>query len=144
MYHRSDRRRYAFLLSILLAMFSLRVIGQLIQITSPVDFLPLLESWQGSDLPYTVLLSSQLVIIVLVTILAFRIHAGSLIPRRRLGKILWMFGILYFVIMFARLILGVTVLADYPWFAKPVPAIFHLVLSGMVLTLGHYHCHQQP
>jgi hypothetical protein len=26
-----------------------------------------------------------------------------------------------------------------PWFAKSLPALFHLVLAGFVLTLGHYH-----
>jgi hypothetical protein len=25
------------------------------------------------------------------------------------------------------------------WFAKPLPALFHMVLAGYVLTLGHYH-----
>jgi hypothetical protein len=48
-------------------------------------------------------------------------------------------GVLYFGSMSARLVLGLAVFSDVAWFAKPLPALFHLVLAGYVLTLGHYH-----
>jgi len=121
------------------ALFSLRVLGQLIQVLSPVSFLPALESWQGSSIPYWALLGIQLAIIALVVILARRIHYGRLIPNRRIGCILLILGAVYFTVMLARLVLGLTVLSGHPWFAKPIPAFFHLVLAGMVLTIGHYH-----
>ena len=121
------------------ALFLLRVLGQLIQVLYPVGFLPSLESWQGSSIPYGVLLGIQLAIIALVLLIARRIHLGRVIPNRRIGAILLILGAVYFTVMLARLVLGLTVLSGHPWFAKPIPAFFHLVLAGMVLTIGHYH-----
>ncbi len=123
----------------LLALFSLRVIGQFIQVVSPVDYLPDLEYWQGSGTPYGVLLALQLSIMVVVVFIAYRIMHGLLMARKRLGKVLLILGSIYFIVMLLRLILGVTVLSDSPWFSKSIPAFFHLVLAGTVLTIGHYH-----
>jgi len=130
---------YTYWLFGLSALFSLRVLGQLIQVAFPVGFLPALEAWQGSSIPYGVLLGIQVAIIALVLLLARRIRYGTLIPNRRMGGILLTLGAVYFTVMLARLVLGLTVLSDHPWFAKPIPAFFHLVLAGMVLTIGHYH-----
>ena len=39
---------------------------------------------------------------------------------------------------FPWLAAGLTFLADHPWFAKSLPAFFHVVLASFLLLLGHY------
>lgn len=50
-----------------------------------------------------------------------------------------MFGALYFLTMFARLVLGLTVYRGIRWFASYIPTVFHLVLASWLLLYGHYH-----
>lgn len=104
-----------------------------------MDYFPDLEYWQGSGIPYGGILAIQLAIMVGVALLAYRIMHGHLLARKRLGRVLLILGAVYFIVMLLRLLLGVTVLTDSPWFAKSIPAFFHLVLAAMVLTIGHYH-----
>lgn len=134
----SGRRYRAWILG-LLALFALRVVGQLIQMIAPTDRLPALDDWQGSAIPYGVLLGTQLSILAAGGLAAVRIGRGSWAPNRRLGRGLLLLGTLYFLVMLVRLILGLTVLAAQDWFARPIPAAFHLVLAGMILTIGAYH-----
>lgn len=134
-----DRRAvHAALLWSLSALFALRVAAQLVQFVSSVPMLPAFDAWQGSGLDYPVLLASQLAILVIM------IRGAIWVARRapgfpRVGVWLLALGSVYFAAMAARLVLGLTVLEHVPWFAKPLPAAFHLVLAGYVLTLAHYH-----
>ena len=126
------------LLASLTTLFAFRVAAQLVQYASPVRSLPPFEAWQGGRLSYPVLLTSQLLI------LAVMIWGTSTVSRRvpaarRIGIWLVTLGSAYFGSMGARLMLGLTILAHVTWFAKPLPALFHMVLAGYVLTLGHYH-----
>jgi len=119
-------------------LFAFRVAAQAVQLASPTAVLPPFEAWQGSGLDYPVLLASQLLILgVMVagaTSVSRGVHASS-----RVGVWLLALGSVYLGAMAVRLVLGLTMLAHVPWFAKPLPALFHLVLSGYLLTLGHYH-----
>ena len=129
---------HAALLWSLTALFAFRVAAQLVQFTMPVAALPAFDSWQGSGLSYPVLLASQLAILIIM------IRASSRVSQRvrrvrRVGVWLLAIGGVYFAAMAVRLVLGLTVLAHVSWFAKPLPAVFHLVLAGYLLTLGHYH-----
>jgi hypothetical protein len=119
-------------------LFALRVTAQLVQWLRPTPFLPPFDAWQGSGLDYPVLLTSQLVILGLMGWGIRAVHSGAR-GRKSVGRWLIALGVLYFGSMGARLVLGLTVLSDVAWFAKPLPALFHLVLAGYVLTLGHYH-----
>ena len=123
----------------LLAVFLCRVLSQWIQFTSPVPWLPAFEQWQGSTLSYPLLLSTQLMIVALVAWCAWRLSVRRFIPRRGVGLVLMGIGAVYFTVMGLRLLLGVSLLAEIPWFAKPLPAFFHLILASKVLVLGHYH-----
>lgn len=130
---------YVTVLRILLLLFCLRVVGQLVQVVSPVAWLPPLSAWQGSKLPYPVLLALQLVIIFLM-FRGIRRHAsGSSRRRPHLGKWLLFLGAAYFLVMAARLIIGVTDFSGHPWFHRPIPALFHLVLASFVLLLSAFH-----
>jgi len=126
------------LLASFTTLFAFRVAAQLVQYASPIPVLPLFEAWQGSRLSYPVLLTSQLVI------LAVMVWGTNSVSRRvrgarRTGVWLVTLGSAYFGSMGARLVLGLTILAHVTWFAKPLPALFHMVLASYVLTLGHYY-----
>ena len=62
----TGRASYSRILWALLALFCARVLGQLLVATSGVSFLPPMEEWFSGLIPYTRLLASQLVIIVLL------------------------------------------------------------------------------
>lgn len=137
---RTDRgSAYVTALWVLTILFCLRVAGQLIQVVSPVEWLPPLPAWQGSKLPYTALLTSQLVIVFLMLRVVLRHASGSAEHRPRVGKWLLFWGAIYFLIMVVRLIIGLAGLSGHVWFHKPIPAIFHLVLASFVLLLAAYH-----
>jgi hypothetical protein len=126
------------LLGLFTALFAFRVAAQLVQYASPTRFLPPFDAWQGGGLDYPLLLASQLFILAAMawgTSAVYRRARG----RRSVGRWLIVIGAVYFVSMSARLVLGLTVLSDLAWFAKPLPALFHMVLAGYVLTLGRYH-----
>ena len=130
---------YAAFLVALCFLFFLRVIGQLIQYVHAVAWLPRLETWQGSTLPYGLLLFSQLVILVFMLRITSQ-HVSGCIQRNPIkGKWLLGLGALYFFSMSARLIIGLASLSIHPWFNKPLPALFHLVLAAYVLMLAGFH-----
>ena len=122
----------------LTTLFALRVAAQLLQYARPVRFLPPFEAWQGSRLSYPVLLASQLVILV-VMFWGANAVSRRVSTRRRVGAWLVALGWVYLGSMSVRLVLGLTLLAHVAWFAKPIPALFHMVLAGYVLTFGRYH-----
>ncbi|MDE0207469.1 MAG: hypothetical protein OXP66_15765, partial [Candidatus Tectomicrobia bacterium] len=55
-------------MSMLTALFVLRVCAQLVQALYPVGWIPEFEAWQSGVLPYPVLLASQFGIIGLMSI----------------------------------------------------------------------------
>lgn len=126
-------------LTALLLLFVFRVLAQLLQAIAPVDVLPEFHQWQGSGIPYPLLLVVQLFIIAVAARIIHGIQAGTMKPQIHTGRILLVIGVMYFVVMLARLLLGLTLLTTVSWFAKLIPAFFHLVLACMVLLVGHYH-----
>ena len=127
--------------------FLARVAGQATQRWWSVGFLPSQYAWQGSSLPFPALFVSQIVILVIIAVATLRIRAGrSLFGRRWVTPIAW-FGILYFVVMSARLVLGLggsagvlgeDSFAAGRWFTAYLPTVFHLVLAGEVLLFATY------
>jgi hypothetical protein len=124
---------------LLCAMFGARVLGQMLQRWMPQPFLPPAEAFQGSSLPYGVLLSTQLVILAAMLYLTIRMQTGSLVPSRRLGVGLAWAGGIYMVFSVGRIAVGVVLPEANPWFRTWIPAFFHLVLAGFVLTVSLYH-----
>lgn len=130
---------YVAALWFLVLIFCLRVIGQLVQTVSPVSWLPPPAAWQGSAFPYPILLASQLVLIVVMSLVARR-HATASVPRRTsLGKWLLLAGSVYFLVMAGRLLAGLADLSADPWVQRTIPAFFHLVLASYVLLLAAFH-----
>jgi hypothetical protein len=123
--------KHAALLWLLTILFSLRVAGQAIQRWAPQSWLPPFDAFQGSSLPYGVLLASQLVILAAMAWFAFHIPK----PRRLL---LWAGGV-YMAGSLARIAVGLLVPNAPAWFSTWIPASFHVVLAAYLLTLAHHH-----
>lgn len=134
-----EYRQYALVLLILTGLFAFRVIAQLVQYISPVDFLPPYEIWHSGALPYGWLVTTQGVILVLCLHIVWAVKQGAISPSTRKGNLLLCLGIVYLFTMFVRLIVGVVFLPDHYWFGAIVPTIFHLVLASFVIVYGRFH-----
>lgn len=122
--------------SALSIMFLLRVLGQVIQRWFPVEFLPPFEAWQGSGLPYPVLLTAQVVILGLLAAAIRGIVHGRRVLTDKASRVVLVIGFTYFAIMAARLILGLTLLGDSRWFTAWISTALHLDLAAIVILWG--------
>jgi hypothetical protein len=85
------------------------------------------------------MLSSQIIILA-VMVRITRKHAAGCVKKNPIkGKWLLTLGALYFFSMSARLVIGFANLSTHPWFHKPLPAFFHLVLATFILSLAAFH-----
>lgn len=124
----------AAILVIFTVLFLVRVLAQLVQWATPSALLPPFEAWQGSGLPYPVLLAAQIAILAAMVWAIRRRHAGLRVFAPWLaGPALW-FAVAYLLAMLARLAAGFTLLSDVAWFARSLPAYFHLVLACFLLA----------
>ncbi len=60
-------------------------------------------------------------------------------PRNSDGFRFQTLGGLYLVVMIARLVLGLTAMAGDPWFDRPLPTVFHLLLACFLIAVGMFH-----
>ena len=128
--------RFAVLLWTLTALFALRVLGQAIQHWAPLPVLPAFGDFQGSNLPYPMLLGIQLAILALMVGASWRHAAGKLARRPLAARVLHAFAAIYFTASVLRILVGVFHPDAGPWFTAWIPAFFHLVLAGFVWTLA--------
>ena len=119
-------------------LFTLRVAAQLVQAVHEAPFLPPFEAWRGSGIPYPALLGLQAGIIAVLVFVLRLVYAGATAPRPWKHQTCFVVGSVYLVVMAFRLVSGLTFLAEYAWFAKSIPALFHVILALLILTLGHY------
>lgn len=133
------RHVYVAVLSVLLALFCFRVLAQLLQLYTHVPFLPAFDAWQSGAVPYKGLLISQVLIIVVYGWILQRLASGRLPQNRRVGRAFFAVGLVYFLLMVARLFVGLTGISDHYWFHSYLPTLFHLVISGYLLVVGSYH-----
>lgn len=122
-----------------LGLFVFRVAAQFVQWVAPPDWVPEFSRWQGSSLPYPLMLATQLILIIGMAAVAWRVATRRACPNQRLGAMLTVIGVLYFAAMVLRLLLRATVLADHAWFATVLPALFHEVLATFIVVWGVYH-----
>ena len=126
----------------LTALFVLRVLAQAVQWMGPVPFLPSFDAWQGSAMPYPLLLTTQVAIIALLARVLFLVRVDAVRPaswkHNACPTPCFILGGAYFAVMAIRLVAGLTFLTDVEWFARSLPALFHVVLATFVLLLGHY------
>jgi hypothetical protein len=122
---------------VLVGLFAGRVIAQPLSLV--VASLPAFESWHSAALPYWLLLASQFGILATLCWTTYRVTIGAISPGRTFGAIVLSFGGVYFLVMIARLVLGLTIFSNIRWFASPLPTVFHLVLASWLLLYGHLH-----
>ena len=137
----TNSSRHVLVMALLTGLFGLRVAGQAVQFWMPQSFLPTFDLFQGSNLRYSTLLLIQLLILGLMLRTCLRVGGGISVPDRRLGRGLAWFGGIYMAGSVARIAVGIAVPSAPAWFSTWIPAFFHLVLAGFVLTAAHYHLH---
>ena len=132
-------RRYHLPLMLLLSgLFALRVAAQLVQAVYEAPFLPPFEAWQGSAIPYPALLVLQAIVVAVMIVVLWRVKTGAISPSRWKYRACFALGGVYWAVMMFRLTAGLTFFAEYEWFARSIPALFHIILASLILVLGHY------
>ena len=124
------------------ALFSFRVIAQLIVANFETGFLPPFESWHSGTMPYSLLLLIQVLILIIMLTTNTRYCSGKLIGKPLIGRGLLIFGVIYLLVMLLRFGLGLTLFSEDRWFSNYIPTFFHLVLAVWVLTIGRIHYKQ--
>ncbi len=140
-----DIPRTAGILWVLMALFCLRVLGQVLVEFFHVDFLPPSPEWFSGLVPYPELLASQILIIVLQAkiCLDFTRRSGfTYRPRRLAGLLLLAFGTVYLAVMIIRYALRMGLYPHERWTGGSIPIFFHWVLALYVLTVGAHHWRQ--
>ena len=132
-------RFFSRILATFAGLFALRILAQALQRWAPVPFLPPFEAFQGSNMPYALLLSIQLAILAMMVGITSRVHWGALRKNARSGRVLVWLGGLYLVGSLARLGVGLAMPEAGAWMRASIPAFFHVVLAAFVLTLAAYH-----
>jgi hypothetical protein len=135
-------RAYAVALWLLLALFMGRVVGQAVVAFFHPGFLPPMAAWQSGLMDYPWLLGSQLVIVLAYGKICLDFSRGrgiAVVPRRRLGQGLVVFGGLYLLAMVTRYAVRMALYSQERWTGGSIPTLFHWVLAGFLLVLGTYH-----
>lgn len=133
------QRRCGLGLLVLLILFVFRVGAQLLQKLAPVHVLPAFDSWQSGTLPYSVLLSMQTLLLIVMVRVQLRMRSGKIQPRPGLGVALLSLGSVCFALMLFRLGAAFTFGHGQPFLGAVLPAFFHVVLSCWMLLLGLFH-----
>lgn len=136
---RSDLICYSTLLFLLASLFLIRVLGQAVQYWYPLALLPAFRDFQGSSLPYALLLLIQLIILLFLYRVAWKLGSGKLLPNRRTGRWLLVLGVIYMAGSVVRIAIGLSVADAVVWFTSWIPAVFHVVLAAFILTLAIFH-----
>ena len=123
----------------LTALFCLRVVAQPLAAVAQVPGLPPFDAWHSGALPYPVLLATQIAIVAWLVRTTRAVGSATVRWRRSAGAWLVAASCIYGATMLARLVLGATLLRDEPWFARPVPTVFHLVLAAYLGIYGRLH-----
>ncbi len=138
-------RRLAPLLWSLLALFVVRVVGQLLVVLGWGAFLPSIELWSSGLIPYPWLFLAQILIILLYGKVCLDFTRGSgffVVPRPELGRKLLIFGSGYVLVMGIRVLIFILRSSNQPWMGGWIPIGFHMVLAAFILVVGGYHWHR--
>jgi uncharacterized protein len=137
-----DLRRYALALWVLLTLFVLRVAGQLLIAVGFGDFLPPWEEWFSGLVPYSQLLASQIIIVILFAKVCLdftRGHGLFVVAQPGLSVGLLAFGSVYLGVMVIRYVMRMALYPPERWTGGSIPIFFHWVLASFLLVVGMYH-----
>jgi sterol desaturase/sphingolipid hydroxylase (fatty acid hydroxylase superfamily) len=132
-------QKIGYFLAALLFLFFFRVAAQVIQYMTPVTWLPSFNQWQSGALPYPILLSFQVVILIWGASTVRNIINRKLQASSVKATILLVIGGVYFLTMLFRLLAGQTFASGYFWLDALLPTLFHIVLAAFLLMLSLYH-----
>jgi hypothetical protein len=135
----ADPTAYAAILTVLLALFLGRVVGQILAATVAPSWLPPMARWYSGLMPYRYLLPTQIVFVIVMTAMTISVAnesppLGAAAPA--VGT--WIVRASY---VYA---LGMVVRAIRYALAPPdrrgvlIPIIFHFVLAAFLFTYGRY------
>jgi len=134
-----DRRTYAAVMGVLLALFLLRVLGQVVVATAAPRWLPPMARWYSGVMPYRYLLPTQIVFLVAMTAMTVSVARGTPpLGVRPVGAGAWLVWASY---VYA---LGMVVRSIRYIMAPPerrgvlIPIVFHFVLAAFLFTYGSY------
>ena len=129
-------------LALFIVLFALRVIGQVLVVLRSPAWLPPITNENWNLVPYSILLPSQLVILVLMCFIlqSVRFEYGILGTRRAaFGAVLIGVSAIYVHVMLARYVIRMVRKPEARWFGGAIPIVFHLVLAAFLFTWGLYH-----
>lgn len=126
------------LLWILLALFALRVAGQVVVGLFAPDWLPPWNEWYSGLLPYPILLPVQLLLIAWMAVVTWQNMHGRgrfFVESDRARRRLRWFAALYASAMLVRYILTMTLKPEMRWLHGTLPIFFHFVLAAYIALL---------
>lgn len=135
-----DPRLAGTFLWIFLALFLLRVPGQMVVVLRAPSWLPPMEQWNLT--PYRLLLPTQILFLAVMGWIATDLTraAGFLArPNGVLGLSLIWFSYVYVGAMVTRYVVRMGRRPEQRWSGGAIPIVFHFVLAAFVHTLGSYH-----
>lgn len=136
---RVQAQRCAVTLAVLTALITLRVLAQVIQAMQPTTLLPPFTAFEGSLLPYAVLLPLQVLVVIVLSQVTLAVASGAVPPQPTRGVQLLAGGGLYAAVCISRIVVGLAWPEAPAWFRAWIPAATHLLLASYVLTLATYH-----
>ncbi len=135
-----DPRLTGSFLWLFLALFMLRVVGQVVVRLRAPGWLPPMEQW--NLVPYRFLLPIQIVLLVLMGWIAADLFRGTGVfarPSAAAGRAFVWFSYVYAGAMAVRYTVRMRRRPDQRWSGGAIPIVFHLVLAAFAFTLGIYH-----
>ena len=112
------------LLTLLLALFIARVVGQILVVLKQPRWLPPMEAWYSGLMPYRYLLPAQIAIIALMVVMIRQVAIGAP-PNRSLAIGIFVFATIYAAAMVVRFFVR----------RRPmIPILFHWVLAAFLFT----------
>ncbi len=129
------RQVYVLAMGVLTALFALRVAGQAVQFVAPQSFLPRFDDFQGSRLPYPMLLTQPASHSRLMLRICVRTGAATTCRTAGLDAC-WRGWAACICSDPSRAIASACRAVRARWFSTWIPAVFHLVLAGFVLDRG--------
>jgi hypothetical protein len=129
-------------LALLTLLFLLRVSGQALVAQFGVTWLPAMEHWHSGLIPYSTLLTIQLLMLIVMLKITRDIWRGTgffALVRPSWSRFLICFSAIYAGSMALRYALTMTFYPEMRWFGGTIPIFFHFVLAGFIYVMGRFH-----
>jgi len=129
------------ILAFLTTLFFLRVLGQALVAFFSVSWLPAMQQWFSGLIPYPVLLTIQIVMLVCMVKIAMDIWLGTghfATLRQSYAQFLIAFSVIYAGAMTLRYVLTMIYRPEMRWLGGTIPIFFHFVLAAFLFTWGRY------